>query len=587
MRPRTPFAWDSVMKPLNVTKSPPEAGFALALTIVLMVAIGLLITGAITVGGYNVLANRSYERTSMLHSVALSGLELARARINGNPSIYPDSSYATLEDGVAVHDGAGEVIPGVKRWLYAGPTGLTTGQYGIYGSIVAVVRDDGGAQVVRRLQISQKSFARFVYFTDSEGGNIYFNGDEFWGPVHSNDLVKLAGYPSTWHNEFTTASTIQNASLGTYDVGYEENVAPIPMPEVADLNHVRAQATAGGTHFTGDDQGDMNEASTRIEFVAIDLNNDGDATDPDEGFFKVYQSNNEAWLSGSVDSDLRDNQNCGRWHSGTFVSAPNHPYGGVSLNSSVNNSASVCYLGGDERITNGFVANDGKGSWLPWTGTQAAGLAGRPDAGYLWPLARTYNPNFKSVIAVTGSVGVSGVLRGRVTIAATADVVILDDVIYATDPGTGTCQDLLGLFAGDDVTVSHNLMNGAQRPWSGKNHRTYSATKDEFLHMVILALDEFGAGDPGVGSTNDEYCESQVGGRGCLYITGGIIQSTRGVVGIGAYGYWKRYSWDACALSSPPPYFPTTGHFAKGQYYDVDPVGFSVTDYFAALTPTG
>ncbi len=160
-------------------------------------------------------------------------------------------------------------------------------------------------------------------------------------------------------------------------------------------------------------------------------------------------------------------------------------------------------------------------------------------------------------------------------------------MIYATDPGTGTCQDILGLFAGDDVTVSHNVMNSATRPWSGKNHRTYSQTKDEFLHMVILALDRFGAGDPSSGSANDEYCESQVGGRGCLYITGGIIQRTRGVVGVGAYGYWKRYSWDACALSGPPPYFPTTGHFAKGQYYDVDPVGFSVASYFAALSPNG
>ncbi|MCK5652228.1 MAG: hypothetical protein KAJ42_12665, partial [Gemmatimonadetes bacterium] len=175
------------MKPLKVTKSASEAGFALALTIILVVVIGVLITGAITAGSYNILANRNFERTSLLHSLAISGLELGRARINGDPSIYPDSGYATIESGVAVRDGAGEIIPGVERWLYAGPTGVTTGQYGIYGSIVAVVRDLGGATVVRRLQISQKSFARFVYFTDSEGGSIYFNGDEFWGPVHSND----------------------------------------------------------------------------------------------------------------------------------------------------------------------------------------------------------------------------------------------------------------------------------------------------------------------------------------------------------------------------------------------------------------
>jgi hypothetical protein len=371
-------------------------------------------------------------------------------------------------------------------------------------------------------------------------------------------------------------------------------VAEIPMPVTQDLNHVREMAAAGGTSFSGDNAGDMNQASTRIEFVAIDLNNDGDTTDPEEGFFKVYQihttsSANLDWISGSIDSDLRNNWNCGRWHSGTFVPAPDHPYDGVSLDRSVNHDASDCFLGGDERITNGFVVDDGRGAWLPWTGTRAAGLSGRPDAGYLWPLARRLNVDFKGVISVTGSVGVSGVLRGNVTVVATEDIVILDDMIYATSPGAATCQDMLGLFAGDDVTVSHNLMNAAQRPWSGKNHRSYDDTGDEFLHMVILALDEFGAGDPGIGSKNDEYCEGNMGGRGCLFITGGIIQETRGIVAYGPvgnrYGYTKRYSWDACAIEGPPPYFPTTGHFSKGQYYDIDPTGFSVSDYYRALTP--
>ena len=334
------------MKSLNVTRPASEAGFALALTIIVVAAIGALITTAIAVGSNNILANRYYERTSLLHSVAISGLELARARTNGDPSLYPDSGYVTIEDGVAVRDGAGEFLPGVERWLYAGPTGVTTGQYGIYGSIVAVVRDHGGAEVIRRLQISQKSFARFVYFTDSEGSNIYFNGDEFWGPVHSNDDLQLTGSPSTWHNELTTAGTISTPELGTYDMGYQENVARVEMPEVADLNHVRDQADAGGTAFSGSTAGDMNEATTRIEFVAIDLNNDGDTTDDDEGFFKVYQIHEPStaslgWISGSVDSDLRNNENCGRWYSGTFVSAPNHPYDGVSVDNSVNNSASA------------------------------------------------------------------------------------------------------------------------------------------------------------------------------------------------------------------------------------------------------
>ena len=56
---------------------------------------------------------------------------------------------------------------------------------------------------------------------------------------------------------------------------------------------------------------------------------------------------------------------------------------------------------------------------------------------------------------------------------------------------------------------------------------------------------------------NDEACEAKTWGRGCLYITGGIIQNTRGAVGTSAgTGYVKRYSFDACAATEPPPYLP-------------------------------
>jgi hypothetical protein len=91
------------------------------------------------------------------------------------------------------------------------------------------------------------------------------------------------------------------------------------------------------------------------------------------------------------------------------------------------------------------------------------------------------------------------------------------------------------------------------------------------------------------GDTGRENCETTNRGRGCLYLTGGIIQKTRGGVGTttsgtsGGTGNVKRYSYDACAFNSPPPYFPTTGHFAKGHYFEVDPTGFNIATYFNLL----
>ena len=37
-------------------------------------------------------------------------------------------------------------------------------------------------------------------------------------------------------------------------------------------------------------------------------------------------------------------------------------------------------------------------------------------------------------------------------------------------------------------------------------------------------------------------------------------------------GYVKRYSYDRCAVTNPPPYFPTTGRFEDNRYYELDPV---------------
>jgi hypothetical protein len=110
--------------------------------------------------------------------------------------------------------------------------------------------------------------------------------------------------------------------------------------------------------------------------------------------------------------------------------------------------------------------------------------------------------------------------------------------------------------------------------------------RNEFVHAVILARNSFGVEDFDAGPTNRERCETTNWGRGCLYLTGGIIQRTRGAVGTsGGTGNLKRYSYNTCAYTDPPPYFPTTGHFFRNRVYDLDPTGFDVAAWFAANQP--
>jgi type II secretory pathway pseudopilin PulG len=568
-------------------------GFALITVMLVVMITALLATSAAVIGSANTVSNRYYDRQSQLDAAALEGMELTRAKINGNKSMYPDDGYVTLENGVPVLDADGNAIPGVQRWTYVGPTGSTSGQYGVFGSIVSVARDAGGGVAIRRAQVFQESFAKFAYFTDVEPSNISFGGgDQIFGPVHTNDYLKIYSSGATFHDEAKTAKTVQGATYGTFKKGYVENTGAIAMPETAELTKLQSQASAGSTSFSGGSPSGQGEAYMRIEFIAIDLDSDGSVTGENEGFFRVYKSTTDPrWVSGDVPSSgIRYAENCGHYHSGgVFVSAKDHPTSGPdSYVAALSSSSKRCYLGGADSIFGGFQSSDTHGSWIPWTGAVPAAVAGRADAQYLFPLSRTYNPSFKGVIYVEGKVVVSGVVRGRVTLAATDEIIIGDDITYASDPGLGTCADILGLFSGDDVVVANNALNAPQTPGSGSNEFTYDDTKDEFIHAIVLALSNFTVEDYANGSTKAERCESALWGRGCLYLTGGIIQETRGAVGtiwsVGGTGYVKRYSYDRCGATAPPPYFPTTGHFTRGQTYWVNPAGFSAGSYFAMLT---
>ncbi len=584
-------------------------GVALITTLLLVLAAGALVAGATLLGSNHTLVDRYWTRQSNLVNLADAGLEEGRALLNGDKSFFPDTGYTVLEGGVTVTDGDGNAIPGVQRWTYVGPTGITSGQYGVFGSLVSVVRDNGGGVAVRRQQVFQESFAKFAYFTDNEGGSIYFaSNDHIWGPLHSNDQIKIHSSRANFHDEVTTAKDVYQPHYGTFDKGYSEWSPVIPMPETADLVKLKTQAQAGNTAFTSTGNGDDGEATTRIEFVAVDLNGDGDRTDEDEGFIRVYQSSDFDWVSGKAPEvttcttswwggttcttapDIAGSKQCGDYHGSTFVSAADHDpaiHGHTGV-TALRSSSRVCYLGGDDRIWGGFDEDDGIGQWLPWPGAVAARVTtARPDdAGYLFPINRALNPDFKGVIYVEGKVVVSGEIRGRVTVAATDNIIFGDDITYATDPGAGTCSDMAGYFSGQKIVLSNNLLNApAQTPGSSTWYN-YDASNGEFIHGVVLALDIFTAEEYTQGSTSAQYCEGTQAGRGCIYLTGGIIQDTRGAVGLtDGHGYVKRYSYDQCAATQPPPYFPTTGVFVEGQYYQVDPAGFDIGSYFALIAP--
>src|SRR5256885_380999 len=578
-----------------------ERGIALVTVLLVTLVVLTLMSTAAVLGGNTALVTRYRQRATLLTTVADAGIEEARSAVNGTRALMPDTGYKLFETKAVVYDAVGKAIPNVTRTTYIGPTGITSGQYGVFASVVTVAKDIFGNTVVRRGEIDQESFAKYAYFTNVEGLIYFANNDQIYGPVHSNDVINIVSSGATFYGPVSTAKTIAGRQYGTYKQGFTENAGKIGFPTTADLNKLKAQATPGNMLITSTSTGVLGQATVRIEFVALDLNGDGNTTGANEGFIRVYQSDSAGWAVADAPSNyaqfgLRNSTNCGDFHAGVFKSAQSH-YDGTagtadSWSGALDNVSKRCYLGGADSLWGTFKPNDAHGQWLKWPGPVSALVAFRPDGKYLWPISRALNPSFKGVIYVNGDVAVSGKLRGRVTLAATGNIVIADNLTYVTDPSLGSCADILGLFVGNDVVMADNTLNSPHQPQGpaggavGNSYNTYKATKDEFVHGFLLALNLFTAENYTAGPTNAEGCQTQKDGRGCLYLTGGVIQQTRGATGLSdGHGYIKRYAYDACGQTDPPPYFPTTGHYVRGHYFEVDPTNFDVAAYFKLLTP--
>jgi hypothetical protein len=294
-----------------------------------------------------------------------------------------------------------------------------------------------------------------------------------------------------------------------------------------------------------------------------------------------------------------------------------------TIQAALNSAQRRCFLGGDPRLRNnlpgdtllgdstsvnaGLPANVG-GKWIPRrTGAHSSvtpvrnTLATGGDAEFWIPLGK--NPNFKGVIYVTGDVGISGRLRGRVSIVTTGNILMSDDFQYWTTPGTNCTEtgDIFGAISASNVVIQDNNL---QTPFRVAN--TYVGGFDdtpaaENYHLFMLMLGNFmgdipgipvytGPASPAIPGTLPDRCANAA--AGCIRVTGGMGLGNvdwwtyYGVGSGNSSGWAEAHTFDPCGVSNPPPYFPTTGRFVKSRYYELDPVWLNqttVASYFQEL----
>ena len=255
------------------------------------------------------------------------------------------------------------------------------------------------------------------------------------------------------------------------------------------------------------------------------------------------------------------------------------------------------------------------GFWQKWSGDQTpvvaalGGTAGtkysywQQHAGTLWPLYRSLNPNTKGVIHVHGPTLLSGILRGSVTVyvantgAQLGQVGYGDDLVYAQDPASATCANLLGVISDDNQMILDNSINSPQRAGNGYLPATYgyrwtdgddngmSTSHDFVLHGVTMSR----LGTVGVEGFNQHAesigpCNAAISGRGCIRQAGGVIeQIISATYNNAGAGYGENRSVDVCLSTQSPPYFPTTGRYIDNRFYEIDPARYNITTLFQSM----
>lgn len=624
-----------------------ERGAALVLVLVIAIAVAALAMASIVLASTGTLTSKFHYKETALQGAGDGGLELGRDSVNRMGASLPDSGYLTLEAGATIYDATGTPIPGVTRYVYAGRTGgrsggsASAGQYGSnYGSLLSVIRDTRGAVAARRMLVAEESWARFAYAMNrwSNAGIAFGCGESAAGPVHSNQNIYIScgGTPKVlFMGPVSTVGTVSGATGATFLQGYSTGVQPIKWPTPTDLAKLRTYAQEAGAPYDLVGGATITTNPTlRIEFLTIDVNGSG-TIEPTEGYFRVFQAATTAdtmlayvtgkrWprtFGGGVATAADPNlisRNCGaittiagttRFYTASEVYAgtaglPAAKLAAVRTLLAAASPTRRCFLGGDPRLFQAVTADTltpnaattapfGQWQVRPGTVPVPAQLAAvRPgDQQYFFPM-QSY-ANFKGVIYVTGSVAVSGRLRGRLTVATTGTVALADDILYTVPPGTECSEngDALGITSPEAILIHDNNVNSPFRVNNISTGRFDDTPDNEIFHAFLFTLKQY-YGDNlsyNPGAAVGEACATTSAARsGCVRISGGIIQDDVGAATFSwnVSGWAELHTYDKCGVTAPPPYFPTTGRFLRNRYYELDPVWLNkvgVDGYFRTL----
>ena len=414
------------------------------------------------------------------------------------------------------------------------------------------------------LDVFNPAFSRYVQFRDhtyqttKDGGNhlAFGAGEQFDGPVHTNDQPRFTGSSTTnplFTDEFTTAAA--TASYGGLSTADHSRMFPNFPPRFK----------AGEVDITENVYSQLRAAMGGDE----NRNENGATPDP-----VTNRELREGWGVGKAADVNKDMPN------GVYFSKGNSNNKANNLNSWVGDPAkpSGIYVKGDVTSLK-FSKTDNTATGRQVIEINQAGIVTRFEqrTDGNWEVkeqsgsTRILSGSFNGMIYVDGNVSSLGgdgganndiAANSQVTLASSGNIIVKDDITYTDNPteaGKENAKNVLGIYTnGGKCGLAGALAACGSIELDG------TAGKDLTVHATMMASREGqgfgtlncgGEGCPNKGTVYDSVLKANRQVR--INVLGGVIESQSQTVSSGENGYRRAYKYDKRFKTGfSPPFFP-------------------------------
>jgi hypothetical protein len=256
-------------------------GSALILVLLMTLAVAALAVAAIFMTSSAGLLSRFYDKERLYGLAAESGLELAVARLRSDGDFaIADTGMTVVLSGISVRDADGNAIPGANVFVYAMVTGDTTGSGSRTLTFIARAYDNFGTRHVRRMDVRQESLTRYTLLVDSFPSTEDIGPLAMRGRVHSNSRI-ISENNTVYFDSVTAVGTITGNGV-TYAGGSAAGASAVPFPRDSAFAWMATTAATANLSYTATGNG-----RTRLEFVTVDVNNNGVIEAP-ESYIRIF-----------------------------------------------------------------------------------------------------------------------------------------------------------------------------------------------------------------------------------------------------------------------------------------------------------